>query len=516
VPWGNATFVRMLRRIAPTLAFALSSLAAFHARAQDKDAAMSADAMAVESSRPLLLRSRAAQNRTGLGRGGVAMIQHAVEQARFDVRDGDFSSPEIPQWCSRSAADAAQKAGDVDVKGQGVVTAQALAERCSSVFAYTLSVSHSCAFRIPKKGKGEWGCTVDATVTIRKARATMNAAGQPELRQDGNFGASGSYTIHVNGDGSSTDRSSAENSAASSAAFSLEREIREVPGFQLRGPIVESSASTADFCLGRDVLELDQPFHVVKLNEAGERIDVGWGKVRSIHDGCTLTDAMQARAGGRGEFDLRPARLETIIGRGDVRAGMTAIEMPSLGVGVGLQGGTTVDPIGASAVRVDVVGEYDLARHVGVSELHAFAHVGVTIVDASTHREVLARLGQNTDGSSGMIGLQGEFGLLRRLTFGRPFVDLGAGFGGEVTRASGTNGEDLLVTGFGGVAKAGLGFQVSPRFALRLLGSARYSFLSPVYVGSSSSSSSSSTERDAGSLPDASGFGVMAGFLYTP
>ena len=478
---------------------------------------MSADAMAVESSRPLLLRSRAVQNRSGLGGGGVAMIQHAVEQARFDIKDGDFSSAEVPQWCSRSAADAAQKAGDVDVKGQGVVTAQALAERCSAVFAYALSVSHSCAYRIPKKGKGEWACNVDATVTIRKASATMNAGGQPELRQDGGFGAGGVYTIHVNGDGTSADRGSAENSASSSAAFSLERAIRDVPGFQLRGPIVESTSSSADFCLGRDVLELDQPFHVVKLNEAGDRVDVGWGKVRSIYDGCTLTDAMQARAGGRGEFELRPARLETIIGRGDVRAGMTAIEMPSLGVGVGLQGGTTVDPMGASAVRIDLVGEYDLARHVGVSELHAFAHFGVTIVDEATHRDVLAHLGQSADNAAGMLGIQGEIGLLRRITFGRPFLDLGAGLGGEATRGSAAGREDLLVAGFGGVAKAGLGFQVSPRLSLRALATARYSFLSPLFVSSSSNaSSSSSTERDAGTLPNAGGVGVMVGFLYTP
>jgi hypothetical protein len=192
--------------------------------------------------------------------------------------------------------------------------------------------------------------------------------------------------------------------------------------------------------------------------------------------------------------------------------------MPSLGVGVGVQGGTTVDPMGASAVRVDLVGEYDLARHVGVSELHAFAHVGLAIVDASTRRKVLEHLGQRADGAGGMVGLQGEIGLLRRFTFGRPFLDLGAGFGGEGMRGSGTGSEDLLVAGFGGVAKVGLGFQVSPRLSLRALATARYSFLSPLFVSSSgsSSSSSSTTERDAGSLPDASGAGVMVGFLYTP
>lgn len=508
----------MSRRIVPSLLFVFSSLSAGSAVAQSKDATMSADAMAVESSRPLLLRSRAVQNRTGLSGGGVRMIQGAIEQARFDVKDGDFSSPEIPQWCSRSAADAAQKAGDVDVKGQGVVTSQALAERCSAVFAYTLEVSHACAFRVPKKGKGEWNCDVNATVTLRKARAAMNAAGQPELRQDAAFGAGGVYVIHVNGDGSSPQRADAESSAASSAAFSLERAIRDVPGFQLRGPIVDASSASADFCLGRDVLELDQPFHLVKLDEAGERVDVGWGKVRSIYDGCTLTEAMQARAGGRNDFELRPSRLETIIGRGDVRAGMTAVEMPSLGVGVGLQGGTTVDPVGASAVRVDVVGEYDLARHVGVSELHAFAHIGLMIIDASSHRELYNRLGDGAAAStdSAMAGLQGEVGLLKRVTFGRPFLDLGAGFGGEASRGSGPQGDDLLVVGFGPVAKAGLGFQVSPRLAFRALATGRVSLLSPMYVSSSSSGSSSTRERDAGSLPEATGFGVMGGFLYTP
>jgi hypothetical protein len=504
----------MLRRFSSALSFALSSLVVAPAFAQSKDAAMSADAMAVESSRPLLLRARAVQNRTGVSGAGVAMIQGAIEQARFDVKDGDFGSPEIPQWCSRSAADAAQKSGDVDVKGQGVVTAQALAERCSAVFAYSLSVSHSCSFRIPKKGKGEWACDVDATVSIRKARATMNAAGQPELRQDGAFGAGGTYTIHVNGDGSSGVRESAERSAASSAAFSLEREIREVPGFQLRGPIVDNSSSTADFCLGRDVLELDQPFHIVKLNEAGERVDVAWGKVRQIHDGCTLTDAMQARAGGRSDFDLRPARLETIIGRGDVRAGMTAVEMPSLGVGLGFQAGTTVDPVGASALRFDLVGEYDLARHVGVSELHAFAHMGIAIVDEASAREVGNRLGWGDSAlTSGMAGFQAEIGLLRRFTFGRPFFDIGAGLAGEGTRGSHVGGDDLLIVGFGGVAKAGLGLQLTPRLALRVMGTGRYSALSPMFV---SGSGSSSSERDAGSLPNASGFGVMGGFLYTP
>jgi hypothetical protein len=493
------------------------------AAAQEKDAAMTADAMAVESSRPLLLRKAPPRNATGLGGGNVAMIAGAIEQARFDVQPGDFSSPEIPAWCMRSAADAAQKAGDVDAKGQAVVTSSALQERCSSVYAYTLEVRHGCASRIERdknrKTRTVWACDVNATVVITKAAARMTPAGTPELAQDRAFGGGGSYVLHASGSSTNPSRDAAERSAASSAAYSLERDIRDVPGFQLRGPLTDATTATADFCLGRDVLELDQPFYMVKVNERGDREDVGWGKVRDIHDGCVATDAMEARAGEGAQFDLKPARIETIIGRGDVKAGMTALEMPTLGLNFGLQGGTTAAPGGTSAVRVDLMLEADVARYSGISELYAFAHLGLAVPDDEARKTVLQQIELlDTAPSNGMVGVQGDFGLMKRTYFGRPFLDLGGAFTfGSYYASKATDWQDLVVYGGGVAGKVGLGFQASPRVALRLLAQGRYAVLGAALRSgsSSSSSSSSSNEVSVGSPDPEAGVGVTFGFLYT-
>ncbi len=510
--------IRSAALVAPLLAtLALARTAA----AQQKDAAMSADAMAVESSRPLLLRKAPPRNVTGLTGSGVAMLTGAIEQARFDVKAGDFASPDVPAWCMKSAAEAAQRAGDVDVKGQAVVTTSALQERCSAVYAYTLDVRHGCASRMEKDGKKTrmvWACDVDATVVITKASARMSPSGAPQLSEDGSFGAGGRYVLHAAGSATSAQRGDAERSAASSAASSLERDIRDVPGFQLRGPIQDATHATADFCLGRDVLELDQPFHLVKFDERGERVDVGWGKVRSIHDGCVATDAMQARAGEGASFDLKPARIETIIGRGDVKAGMTAPEMPTLGVNFGLQGGTSAAPGGESATRVDLMLEGDLARHIGTSELYAFAHLGLALPGEASRRAVFEQIQlRDASPSSGMVGAQGEFGLMKRTYFGRPFLDLGGAFAASSYYASDATGsKDLVVFGGGVSGKVGLGFQAGPRLALRLLAQARYVLLgASLRESTSTSGTNGNDEVSVGSPSAESGVGFTFGFLYT-
>jgi len=493
------------------MVFAVLPLAASSvAAAQQKESLLTADQLQVESSKPLLLRRRAPINRSGLDAFGVASIVAAVEQARFDVKDGDFQSPDIGQWCMRSAADAAQRMGDVDNKGQARVSTDALQARCSAVYAYTLDVGHSCSYQNKKK---QWECSASAHVAISKARATVGASGTPALTGDGSFGEGGQYTLDASGSGSSKDLGAAQREAASSAAFQLERNIRDVPGFQLRGPLTDATKASASFCLGADVLELDQAFHLVKVDEAGERVDVGWGKVRSIHDGCVLTDGMQSRAPGKTAFDLQPARIETIIGRGDVRAGMTALEMPSTGLNLGMQAGTAADPAGAQAIRVDVVGEYDLARHTGASELYAFGHLGLVLPDASTRTNIANQLGRGVDTGTTIAGVQGELGLLKRTYFGRPFVDYGGAFTGSAYSLPSMGYEDILVYGYGVAAKLGVGLQVSPRFAVRALATARAAFLST--VSKSSGSSSNSTETSAGGLDSEVGAGVQFGFLYT-
>jgi hypothetical protein len=266
------------------------------------------------------------------------------------------------------------------------------------------------------------------------------------------------------------------------------------------------------------VLELDQPFYLVKINERGEREDVGWGKVRDIHDGCVATDAMQARAGEGAQFDLKPARMQTIIGRGDVKAGMTALEMPTLGLNFGLQAGTTSSPGGGSATRIDLMLEGDLARYVGTSELYAFAHFGLALPGDDARKAVFTQI-QRVDASpsNGMVGVQGEFGLMKRSYFGRPFLDIGGAITAASYYASNATAvdEDLVVYGGGVAGKVGLGFQASPRLALRLLAQARYTFLGANLRSGSSSSSSSANEVSVGNPDPEAGVGVTLGFLYT-
>jgi hypothetical protein len=286
----------------------------------------------------------------------------------------------------------------------------------------------------------------------------------------------------VKGESTASDKveAKAQRSAAFGARLFAERSVRDIRYFQISSPISAADNSTTSICLGKDILELDQPFYVYKLDAAGKEQEVGFGKVRAAYDGCAMTDALQARSDAGKPAVLQPARVQNILGRGAIQAGMTAREMPSVGLNFGAGIGFTTDAAAETVPRVDVMVEYNLARHIGISELHAAMHAGYLL--AST--EALTTLGQQVTGWSGYsaasgTAVQGELGLIKRWYGGALSFELGAFAAVSYYQLAESLGVEVGATGYGFAGKVGLGMQLSPRMAVRANAGYRSTAISP-------------------------------------
>jgi len=131
-----------------------------------KDAEMAADKMSSASERALLLRTAHVVNKSHMPEEAMASLKRGVEQSRFDARDFAWDSQDVLAWCQEKAAEAQQKAGDVDGKGQGVVTLDAVQRRCEQLASYGIEGEHSC---IQQSSGFVCSVIVKATVTMYRS-----------------------------------------------------------------------------------------------------------------------------------------------------------------------------------------------------------------------------------------------------------------------------------------------------------------------------------------------------------
>ncbi len=442
-------------------------------RAGSKEDQLRADKMQEVSEKFLMLRGAQPNNETGMPDDVFAWLLGSIEQLRFNIQNWAPTAPETSAFCKQGAADAALKADEVTAKGdEGLATMERVLKRCSEVGQEWFAARHSCSW---DSNKGEWNCDVSLTITIKKYKAHDLNNGTFDIVGDSDFGDKGTMIITSSGSGSDKDQHTALQSAAFFTRLWAERDVRDVEMFQLRAPVVANDSTWTRFCLGQDSVELDTPFYVLKPTEDGtER--VGFVKARQLYDGCWLTSDLKAKQDKGQKVDLQPLVAENILGKDDIQAGMTAWEMPSVGLnlGVGLMtspfangadiGGTfkhSFTPAGA----IDI--EYDLARHTGISELWVWTQWRFTKSGA---------LGDEIDvhyGAKKQWNIQADFGLLKRwYAYGPLFFDVG----GAVTLSYSPLFNYLYPYGYGALAKLGMGFQLSGRFLMRLNAGFRYAY----------------------------------------
>ena len=105
-------------------------------------------------------------------------------------------------------------------------------------------------------------------------------------------------------------------------------------------------------------------------------------KARKIFDGCTETTVTRKKAEKGKKVRLEPLQAQIILGGKGVKRGMTAREMPQIGLNIGLGAAMTpfigsFDNHGGSFMLMQ---EQSLANALNSSELHQYARVMFGVV----------------------------------------------------------------------------------------------------------------------------------------
>ena len=495
-----------------------------------------ADVYATASERVLMLQGKLS-SRLDVARLGK--LYKGMGFGRFEQRTWAVGSPELAAWCKRAAADMQVKRGDIDEEtGEANLTMDAVLERCSEVYQHDLTVKHGCK-RVAgrertvngkkQKTKPKMQCHVSVTLTFRRFAASYDEAGNLRFAADKSYrpktlkgSATRSDEIDDNTPPVKAKRN-ALSSAISGTSSSIQRRLLGMREFQNHAPLVRASKGTADFCLSRTTVSLDQPFHIVVKTKGGEK-RVGFVKAREIYDGCDMTPSLEEQRKKGRKVVIKPLRAETILGGSSVKRGMTAWEMATIGLNVGfaygyspLYGGERVNSFG-----VDL--ELNTAPATGSSELHFFLHARLSGTDDTEDLDALFGKAYPLFDTSLLPGsaavIMAEMGLLKRYYGGPAFFEWGAGFASsfylldtyEVGDPDDPDDVRLGIAGLGGKALVGVGLQLSPRWLFRVQGAYRFMGMLPFVMvngescedaGYTGCAEAEETDREAGWLATA-------------
>ena len=477
---------------------ALGLTVAMTAPAMAEDVEVDYDKYSKVSEQKLMLTG---SKSTSLGSEDQASYESELGLGRFNMTltTKDPNDPSVVQWCETAIKDTQTKRDEVDGEtGDAVVTLKAKLERCSQVFKFDLDVKHKCnksKSKITKKM--QWECEVKGSFTAYKYKADQSS-GSLKYDTDNAFGKGGKVTKTASwsssatiSKGTSSDRAKAK-ALSSAAAWSgrwMSRQLRDIKEFQISAPIVAVKGGDAMSCLSKDVVEQDLPFYIVFNSSEGEK-QVGFAKARKRYDGCTETPSLKAKAEAGEKVELRPMVSEVIIG--SPKASMTLWEMPTMHLNVGLGGGIMPSVGGdgpSDAMGINLVAEYN-PRLLGMSEVHTFSHISYGIADRenldalfSAGFPMIAQYYNDSEGEETAAFARASLGVLKRIYMGRLFLDLGVGVSASyylLEKLETTVGDyDLAIISYGGEGLAGLGFQVSPRFLLRLQGGYHFGIAAP-------------------------------------
>ena len=414
---------------------------------------------------------------------------------RFDlsVKTSDPNVPAVEQWCNKAVKDTQTRRSAIDGEtGDAVVTLKAKMKRCSQVFKHDLVVEHQCKSKSTKKGKRYIECTVKANITIYKFKADQSS-GSLRYVLDQTFGIGGQLSKEEKSTSSSSisksnppakARERAILSASRGAGKFLKRKLLDIKEFQSRAPVIRAKSGWAFTCLSRDIVDLDTPFYVVVNTPEGEK-RTGFVKARRIFDGCTETPSQAAARSEGKQIENKPMEAEIILGGGSIKPGHTTWEMPSIGLNIGLFGGITgtigffesgnLGPGGGLTV------EWNLAPYIGISEFHTFMDFSMLgIQDAAPIRRFfISSMGQSWDSIiptdlDVLLAMQASLGALKRFYLAGPLfmeASLAFSFSAYSLDEFELPGGDKIkpgVIGLGGMGLVGIGFQIAPRWLLRL------------------------------------------------
>jgi hypothetical protein len=303
--------------------------------------------------------------------------------------------------------------------------------------------------------------------------------------------------------------------------------LKKEKDFSAHSPVDYADADIAKFCLGRDTVRPDTPFHIVKVTDEGEE-RVGFVKARVVRDGCYETSAVKKRRERGRKVELGPLDAEIILGSGDIKQGMTAWEMATLGFNVGFHGGFSSLVGSEMGPMIGIPLEYNMGRATGSNELHAFMDfdLGITGDATSLHElfvDAYPSFGpiQSLDAfPKKAFSVMGTLGLFKRWYSHAFFFDLGGGVAFSyylIDRYSDGGGAvELSVTGFGAAALAGVGLQLAPRWMLRVHGGYRASVHIPVLTYIDSGGNEEDLDPESGFKPPTEhGPTADVGLLYT-
>ena len=265
------------------------------------------------------------------------------------------------------------------------------------------------------------------------------------------------------------------------AAMWTKRDMLEAKEFRSTAPIIAVNGGTAYSCLNKKVTELDLPYFIVINTPEGEK-EMGFAKTRKFYDGCTETPTL-AKAKAKGEkVEMLPAEAQIILGA--PQPGYTLSEMPSVGLNVGGGGGITGSFDFAHAPVVSILGEFNLAKYTGVSELHAFGrlNIGFGLKDGffGVTDKINTIIANNSTGLSGILSNDADFNLLAGLDLGilkrfyahAFFFEAGAAISTTaylLQTAPGFEDWTAMIIGIAGLPHVGVGFQLSPRLMMRFM-----------------------------------------------
>jgi len=416
-----------------------------------------------------------------------AVIAREFKKSRFDNETWSVGDPQTANWCREATKEMQIVRGNVDAEtGDADLTLDAVTERCSPIYEYRVGIHHGCE-TVQDKKKYYIKCSIKTKVALDRYVVTFNDSQDLGFKKDESFAEAGTKTMifHKVKSRQLTKKRNATQakreamgSAVGSTRVALELALKNIRDFQLHAPIVARKTRTTYMCLGREV-PLDTPFHVMINTASGEK-KMGFVKARKIYDGCVLTPKLEAQEEAGKEIVLKPLSADIILGGGRIRQGMTAWEMPSIGLNAGFSGGVAPIIGDAQSPSFGFALEANLADGTGISELFVFIRARLVFVSDAQPLEDSFREGFPgisdwfVDFPESTVGAQGEIGLLKRWYLAGPiFAELGAGFaasryfidsfhvwfiGDEV---------DMQVDGFGLAGTGGLGMQLAPRWLLR-------------------------------------------------
>jgi hypothetical protein len=387
--------------------------------------------------------------RSTLPTAAQSELMQAIDLSRFEQVAGAADEEPLQAWCRNAVMAMQLERGERDETGSGVMTSDAVEERCSQAYRSSLEIAHTCHLRQGLSGVSRVRCEIRLVLDIHKLRAIV-VNQQVRFAIDATHGQQGQSRVEASHEGEErvvggVTESVAETRALRQAIAGVGRQLKEAlaqsASFANFAALRVLKGGRAVFCMDRGQLRLDMPFVAVRVTKSGAR-EVSYVRVRRLGAGCVAP----SEGGASGESEV-----QVLDGTPQLVSGLSLREAPWRGLELGLRAGTWTDT-GLQGLHVGLQAAYSLADSTAVSELYGVVQMHLLSVGAAASPQPL------------LLGIDG--GVLKRwyARYGL-FADLAA-----YATASGrldANDEPQLAT-YGVAAEGGIGWLAGRSTLLRL------------------------------------------------